>query len=73
MEQEQLDMAIRRFLKQVGITSHQELESLIAKALAEGCVKPGQTLQVSMTLDLPELAHSHRFDGALKLGDKSED
>ncbi|MBY5992281.1 DUF6494 family protein [Ferrimonas balearica] len=67
MTQEQMDMAIRRFLKEVGITSHRALAEAIAEAEKAGRLAPGAPIKVSMTLQAPELGLEHKLDGTLDL------
>ncbi|MBY6187671.1 hypothetical protein KUV89_13705 [Marinobacter hydrocarbonoclasticus] len=63
MQQEQIDMAIRRFLKEVGITSHRAL----AEALERAELKEGQPIQLTMTLEAPALGLRHQITGELDL------
>ena len=46
MENEQFNMSLRRFLKQVGVTSQHEIESLVRDQKLEG----KGTLKVKMVL-----------------------
>jgi 16S rRNA U516 pseudouridylate synthase RsuA-like enzyme len=53
MDEDQLNMAIRKFLKEVGVTSQREIE----RVMREGTIK-GNHLRLRMTLtsdDDPEL------------------
>jgi 16S rRNA U516 pseudouridylate synthase RsuA-like enzyme len=55
MDEDQFNMAVRKFLKEVGVTSQREIERLVR----EGEVK-GATLRLTMTLtsdDVPALKH----------------
>jgi len=55
MDEDQLNMAIRKFLKEVGMTSQREIERVVR----EGAIK-GTRLRLRMTLtsdDEPELKH----------------
>ncbi len=67
MEQEQLDMAIRRFLKEVGITSHRALAEAVARAEQSGSLPAGAPVRLSMTLEAPELGLKHQITGELDL------
>ncbi|SHH96693.1 DUF6494 family protein [Ferrimonas marina] len=64
MDQEQRNNAIRRFLKQVGIQSHQELDQLLADAEKAGTLG-GEPVKVVMTLSVPSLDFEHRIAGEL--------
>lgn len=61
-------MSIRRFLKEVGISNHQEIEVAIRKALDEGKITDGQRLKATMTLEIPELGLKHQVDGQIDTG-----
>ena len=50
MNEDDLNIEIRRFLKKVGITSQREIENHIRKKFAEGSLKAGQTIEISMVL-----------------------
>ncbi|MBW3140505.1 DUF6494 family protein [Ferrimonas balearica] len=67
MQQEQLDMAIRRFLKEVGITSHRALAEAVAKAEQEGRLSADTPVALTMTLEVPELGLTHQIEGTLDL------
>ncbi|SDR21340.1 hypothetical protein SAMN05444161_2128 [Rhizobiales bacterium GAS191] len=51
MDEDSLNMAIRKFLKEVGVTSQREIE----RVLREGKVK-GSTLRLKMTLTSADIA-----------------
>lgn len=50
MDEDNLNIEIRRFLKKVGITSQREIENYIRKKFAEGSLKADQTIEISMVL-----------------------
>ena len=56
MDEELFNNQIRAFLKKVGITAHREIEAAVRSALENGGLEGGETLQASMTLDVPALA-----------------
>lgn len=59
MDEDALNMAIRRFLKQVGVTSQREIEKAIRDGVAAGNIKPGGTITLTATItgDGLDLAH----------------
>jgi hypothetical protein len=64
MDEDSFNMAIRKFLKEVGVTSQREIE----RAMREGKAK-GPTLNLKMTLTsrtLPSLEHVVEHDIELK-------
>ena len=60
MDEDNLNIEIRKFLKQVGISSQREIENYIRKKFADGNIKVDQSIKVSMNLssDDGELSHS---------------
>jgi hypothetical protein len=67
MDDEALNMSIRKFLKTVGVSSQREIEQAVAKAIAAGTLSGGETLPATMTLEIGALKLSVRFDGEIKL------
>ena len=60
MDEDNLNIEIRKFLKRVGITSQREIEKFIRESLANGNLKEGQSIEISMNLSSgnSELSHS---------------
>ena len=52
-------MAMRKFLKQLGVTAHQELADALAKAVADGKVQPGASVPVTARIQVADLAFTH--------------
>ena len=50
MDEDNLNLEIRKFLKQVGISSQREIENYIRKKFSEGSIKTGESIKVSMNL-----------------------
>lgn len=67
MNDETLNMSIRRFLKTVGVNSQLAVEKAVHKAIAEGKLKGTETIPLTMTLTVGSLALDIKFDGDLKL------
>ena len=67
MNDETLNLSIRKFLKMVGVSSQREIEQAVAKALADGTLKGNASLPATMTLDVPGLKLSVKFDGEIAL------
>jgi len=53
------NLAIRKFLKQLGVTTHQELEQAMAD------IEPGEELPVTATISIPELNFTHEVKATL--------
>ena len=60
MDEDNLNIEIRKFLKKVGITSQREIENYIRNKFTKGSLKEGDSIEVSMNLtsDNGELSHS---------------
>ena len=69
MNDDALNMQIRKFLKKVGITSQREIERLVHKAIGNGALNGSETLDVHMTLSISALGMSHQIDGDIALED----
>jgi hypothetical protein len=67
MNEETLNLSIRKFLKVVGISSQREIEKAVSRARAEGTIKGAESLPASMTLEVAGLKLQARFDGEVKL------
>ena len=50
VDEDNLNIEIRKFLKKVGITSQREIEKFIRKSVANGSLKEGQSIEISMNL-----------------------
>lgn len=67
LDEEYLNLEIRKFLKQVGITSQREIERAVHAALAAGRAAPGTTLKAEVLLTVPAVGLSHRVEGEIEL------
>ena len=67
MNEEALNLSIRKFLKMVGISSQREIEHAVAKAEAAGAISGAESFPAKMTLEVPGLKVSVAFDGNIAL------
>ena len=67
MNEEALNLSIRKFLKMVGVSSQREIEQAVQKALAGAKLKGEETLAAKVTLELPALGVRVPFEGEIKL------
>lgn len=67
MNEEVLNMSIRKFLKTVGVTSQREIEQAVRAALASGRLQGNETLAALVTLTIDRVGLSTRIDGAIAL------
>jgi hypothetical protein len=62
MNDDAFNMSMRKFLKQVGVTSQQQIETAIRAAAPTGPVK------VRAVITIPELGMEHVIDGEIATG-----
>jgi hypothetical protein len=67
MNEEALNLSIRRFLKMVGIDSQRQIEHAVAKAIAAGAIKGTETFPAKMTLEVAGLKLKVEFGGEIAL------
>lgn len=67
MNEDTLNMEIRKYLKTVGIASQREIEHAVSKALETGILGGLETLDVKMTLEVPAAGVSHCMAGKIAL------
>jgi hypothetical protein len=67
MDDEQLNMNIRKYLKKVGVNSQREIEDAVRDALANGRINGDEALAVSVTLSVKEIDLSVDIDGEINL------
>jgi hypothetical protein len=68
MNEEIFNNSLRKFLKQVGITSQREVEKAVRDALAGGRLKGHEKLPAKMVLTLGGVSLSHEISGEIDLG-----
>lgn len=67
MDEETFNTSVRKFLKMVGVSSQREIEQAVAKSLADGSIKGGETLPATMTLEIGTLKLNVKFGGEIVL------
>ena len=68
MNEDMINMEIRKFLKKVGITSQREIEKALQAAFESGSLSSGQEVSVTMKLEMPAAGLVHKVDGKIALG-----
>lgn len=63
MDEERLNMSLRKFLKQLGVTAQKEIEEAVRKS-GKGSGK----VSISGQVTAPAIGLDHRIDGELDLG-----
>ncbi len=69
MNEEHLNMQIRKFLKKVGIQSQREIEDAVKRAVEAGQLRAGQVLDARVQLVVPDLSLSVDIDGSIAIED----
>ncbi len=67
MNEDTFNLSIRKFLKMVGVSSQREIEQAVAKAHAGGAIRGNEKFPASVTLEVPGLKLSVKFDGRIEL------
>ena len=67
MNDEALNMSVRKFLKTVGVNSQLAIEKAVRQALENGTLKGNETMPAEMTLVVGRLSLNIKFDGELRL------
>ena len=67
MNDDVFNMSIRKFLKQVGVTSQREIEQAVRAAVESGKLGGSETLNVKATLTIEGLGLSHDIEGNITL------
>ena len=68
IDEDRLNVAIRKFLKVVGITSQREIEKAVRDAAEAGSLPDPAKLQARMTLSIPALGLEHVIDHEIDTG-----
>lgn len=68
MNEEALNMSLRKFLKVVGVTSQQEIEKAIRAAVASGALKGNEKVAAKVVLTIDKVGLKHTVDGTIELG-----
>jgi len=67
MNDEALNMSIRKFLKTVGVNSQLAIEKAVHKAIADGKLKGSESFPAAMALTIGKLNVEVKFDGEIRL------
>lgn len=67
MNEDTLNIEVRKYLKNVGITSQREIEHAVLKAVEAGKLNGSECIEVKMTLDAPAIGVNHCIEGKIAL------
>jgi hypothetical protein len=65
MDEERFNISVRKFLKEVGVTSQREIEKAVREALDAGTLQLGEELRATMTLEIGALSVKHVVNGRI--------
>jgi Family of unknown function (DUF6494) len=68
MDDNTFNLAVRRFLKEVGITSQREIEKAVREGIQTGHLQRDRKLRARMTLEVSEVNLVHVVEGEIELG-----
>ena len=67
MNEDNLNMEIRKFLKKVGITSQRIIENNINEANKKGLINEGDEIELEMTLSIKNFNTSDKIISKIKI------
>ena len=67
MNEDVLNIQLRKFLKKVGVTSQREIERAVRAAVASGKIAGTERLEASTILEVPAVGLSYRIEGTIAL------
>jgi hypothetical protein len=67
MNEDTFNMQLRKFLKNVGITTQREIEKAVRKALADGRLAGDETLRAHAQVTIAGIELAIEIDGAIAL------
>ena len=67
MNEDTLNMEVRKYLKKVGVTSQREIEHAIQKAIESKMISGAETMDVKMTLNVPVIGLNYCIEGEISL------
>jgi hypothetical protein len=67
MDEDALNMSVRKFLKKLGVTSQREIESSVRELVSAGRLGGDETLAVSATVTVDGLDAPITVDGTISL------
>ncbi len=67
MNEDTFNIEVRKFLKQVGVTSQREIESAVRRAAEAGRLKGAERLNGSARVQIEGIGLDHRVEGEIAL------
>ena len=67
LNEDVLNIEIRKFLKKVGITCQREIEKFVRNAVDSSIIEKDQILAATVVLEIPTVKLKYTVDGQIKL------
>ena len=67
MNEDTVNIEVRKFLKQLGVTTQREIESAVRRAVESGRLKGDERLKVSARVRIEGIGLDHRVEGEIAL------
>ena len=67
MKEDTFNIEVRKFLKEVGVTSQREIERAVRRALEAGRLEGDEKLKVSARIQIERVELDHRVDDEIAL------
>ena len=67
MDEEVLNIQVRKFLKKVGIKSQREIEQAVKNHIKKGSLSGTEELDATMQLDVPEIDLKVSIEGKIEI------
>lgn len=67
MDEEKFNMSVRKFLKNVGITSQREIEKQVRSAVLDKKITGSESLDASVTLKIDSIGLDETISGVIDL------
>ena len=71
-EMSESEISFRKFLKNLGVTTHKELEKLIGAKIENGELNESSTLNITAQIKIEELNFNHSISSTLILPKKND-
>jgi hypothetical protein len=68
MDEDTFNISVRKFLKEVGVTSQREIEKAVRDAVQNGRLPEDGEIEATMTLELRALGVTHVVERVIELG-----
>lgn len=73
MNEEELNVSIRKFLRQVGVLSQREIEQAVSRALQAKEIQGDEHFPATMTLEVAGLRLKTQIEGTIRLERGADD